>query len=100
MLATEMALRTLGICRSSARSSGFGWPSGVIREVGAAAVNADACGTIPPRRGEADVLIENCLPLAIYPFLQVGPFVTNGGVEAMSWKNDGVGWKREQFRIY
>ena len=95
-----MALRTLGMCRSSARSSGFGWPFGVIREVGDAAVNADASGTIPPRRGDADVLIENCLPLAIYPFLQVWAFVANCGVEAVSWKNNGVGWKREQFRIY
>jgi hypothetical protein len=40
-------------------------------------VNADTSGTIPPRRGDADVLIENCLPLAIYPLLQVRAFVTN-----------------------
>jgi hypothetical protein len=46
------------------------------------------------------VLIENCLPLAIYPLLQVWAFVANGGVQAVAWKNDGVGWKREQFRIY
>jgi hypothetical protein len=24
----------------------------------------------------------------------------NGGVKAVTGKNDGVGWKREQFRIY
>jgi hypothetical protein len=49
----------------------------VIREVGDTSVNADTSGTIPPRRGDADVLIENCLPLAVYPLLKVRAFVAN-----------------------
>ena len=80
MLATEMALRTFGIRRNCARNSGFGWPFDVIREVGDVSVNADAPGTIPPRRGEAVVLIENCLPLAVDPLLQMRAFIANRGV--------------------
>jgi hypothetical protein len=52
----------------------------VIRELGNTGVSADACGVIPPRRGDADALIENCLPPAVNPFLKMRTLYTDGGV--------------------
>jgi hypothetical protein len=45
------------------------------------------------------VLIENCLPLAIYPLLQVWPLCANRGVKAMTRQNNGVCRECKQFRI-
>lgn len=99
MLTMEMALRTFGIRRSSARRSGFGCPFGVMRDVGNTVTNADAPGTIPPKRGEAEVLIVKCLPPAVDPFLKVGSFGANCGVEAVARQNNRVCWKREELGV-
>lgn len=85
--------------RSSARSSGFGCPLLVIRDSGNTGVSADACGVIPPRRGDADALIEDCLPPSVNPFLKVRALCADGGVEAMPGQNDGFGREGEQFGV-